>query len=124
MYIRVERENNMAYSVIIFPSNDASISDPFMYISIPIDVFKKMMYKTEINGVLLSQLSLIDQDEYSGDELLKIKEEVNELIKNQLVHQQDMQELLKLLQFAFDNKRRVLFTPFNWSHTPLAKFEL
>ena len=63
-----------AYSAIVFSSDKVSLSNSFMYISIPIDVFKKIMYKTEINGVLLSQLTLGDQDEYSGDELLKIKE--------------------------------------------------
>ncbi|WP_115217835.1 hypothetical protein [Suttonella indologenes] len=93
-----------------------------MRIDIPLDVFKRIMYDDEIDDVLLSQLSLVDQDEYSNDELSKIQKEINELIEKQLVTQKDMQELLNLLQFAIDNNRSVLFTPFNWDHIPLGKF--
>ncbi|SUO92438.1 Uncharacterised protein [Suttonella indologenes] len=112
-----------SYSIIvsnpygIFNSDNGS-----MRIDIPLDVFKRIMYDDEIDDVLLSQLSLVDQDEYSNDELSKIQKEINELIEKQLVTQKDMQELLNLLQFAIDNNRSVLFTPFNWDHIPLGKF--
>ena len=111
------------YSVILCSTNSNEHDE--VRIDIPFEVFKKIMYENEIDGILLSRLTLIDQgDVFEKDELLKIQSEINELIKEQVVTQQEMQELLKLLQFAIDNKRAVFFTPWDWGDIPLAKFEL
>lgn len=112
-----------SYSVILCSTNSNEHDE--VRIDIPFEVFKKIMYEDEIDGILLSRLTLIDQgDVFEKDELLKIQSEINELIKEQVVTQQEMQELLKLLQFAIDNKRAVFFTPWDWGDIPLAKFEL
>lgn len=83
--------------------------------NIPLHIYKIMMGDDEIPGVLLSLLDLCSETFFFSDnDRLKVKEEINELIAKQLVTQEDMQEILKLLQFAIDNHRKVMITPF-WS---------
>ena len=100
----------------LYPENDNS------WRPIPTHIYKIMMggeeYHDSIPGVLLSELWLWDGSIFAGDELLKVKEEINELIEKQLVTQEDMQEILKVLQFGIDNHRRVAITPFWIDDTP------
>ena len=100
----------------LYPDTDNS------WRAIPLHIYKIMMggneHHFEIPSILLSALSLCDEDIFAGDELLKVKEEINELIEKQLVTQGDMQEILKVLQFGIDNHRRVMFTPFWIDDTP------
>ena len=101
-------------------------SEGLIWREIPRDIFKALMGGEEdhdsIPGVLLSELWFFDEGcIFSGDELLKVKEEINELIEKQLVTQEDMQEILKLLQFGIDNHRRVFFTSFWWDDIPSAE---
>ena len=98
------------------------ISKKLSWREIPRDVFKALMggeeYHDSIPGVLLSELWFYDEGIIlTGKDLLKVKEEINELIEKQSVTQEDMQEILKLLQFGIDNHRRVMFTPF-WIDEP------
>ncbi|MBR6026776.1 MAG: hypothetical protein IK065_04175 [Neisseriaceae bacterium] len=94
----------------LYPENDNS------WRAIPTHIYKIMMggdeYHDEIPNVLLSELWFWEENIFADDELPKLQEEINELIEKQLVTQDDMQEILKLLQFAIDNHRRVMFTPF------------
>lgn len=103
----------------LYPENDNS------WRPISTHIYKIMMggneYHDSIPGVLLSELWFWEEPIFAGDELLKVKEEINELIEKQLVTQDDMQEILKLLQFAIDNHRRVMFTPFWLDDTPSAE---
>mgnify|MGYP006916216055 CR=1 FL=1 len=94
-----------------------------MRVAISDDIAKIIMGKSEmLPDKLLSWISFVDEDDFSGQQLLKIKEEINELIERQLVTRRDVQDLLQLLQFAFDNNRDVVFTPFWHDDIPLAKF--
>ena len=103
-----------------------SVSKELSWREIPHDIFKALMggeeYHDSIPGVLLSELWFWDEGcIFSGDELFKVKEEINELIEKQSVTQEDMQEILKLLQFGIDNHHRVFFTPFWYDDTPSAE---
>ena len=105
----------------LYPENDNS------WRPIPTHIYKIMMggeeYHDSIPGVLLSELWLWDGSIFAGDELLKVKEEINELIEKQILSQEEMRDVLKLIQFAIDDNRAVLFSPFNCNDVPLAQFD-
>ena len=114
----------MTYSIITcHPDIEAQRRGEDIRVSISDDIAKKMMYDDEIDGVLLSILSFCDQDVFEDDELIKIKSEINELIEKQILSQEEMRDVLKLIQFAIDDNRAVLFSPFNCNDVPLAQFD-
>ena len=100
--------------------------DDVIWREIPLYIYKNMMVDDDFDtsGRLLSLVELISETFFFSDEdRLKLKDEINELIEKQLVTKEDMQDILKLLQFAIDNHRKMMITPFWVNRKPSEEFE-
>ena len=98
-------------------------SEKLIWKEIPLHIYKNIMVDDDFDtsGILLSLLDLYSATFFSDDDRLKLKDEINELIEKQLVTQEEMQDVLKLIQFAIDNHRRVMITPFWHDDIPSAE---